>query len=226
MTLLVRIDELEEKSREIEEAELKRVEEEGKLLERVEALTCELQAEKAKRNRVTEAYKRLKSQHVYLRRKIGLGEENAVQQNKSESGSEVGMRQSPIIEPGHAFENPNMTMGACDTTEVRNEIPEEEFGGIEKETPDVFVSAHDINEVKEKASEDDRGANLSSPSSGFRDVPKCPSSTKLVSVSSTKRSASSWRQTRSHQSRAGPDPHDDFLDTLWRISEKFKQLFE
>lgn len=210
--LSARVHELEEKLREIQEAESERVQEEGKLLERVESLTCELQAEKAKRNRVTEAYKRLKSQHVYLRRKLGIAEENVAHHNKSATGSEFGTHQNPIVEPDLAFENPNMTMGACEAAEVRNEITEVDFGGLEMEIPDVFVSAHDINEVKEKTSEDDRGVNLSS-SSGFRDVPKCPSSTKLVPVSSTKRPASSWRQTRSHQSRVGPDPHDDFLDT-------------
>ncbi|KAG4960123.1 hypothetical protein JHK85_037558 [Glycine max] len=203
-TLLARIDELDEKlrlkTREIEEAD-------GKLLERVEALTCELRDEKLKRNRVTEAYKRLKSQHVYLRRKVGLGEENVVQENKLECASELEMLQSPI--------NPNMTMDPSDsdTAEVRNQIPEEDFGGLETKTPDVFVATCVIKRVKEKPSEIDRGCNLSSPSSGFRDVPKCPSNTKLVSVSSTKRPVSSWRQTRSHQSRVGPDPHDDFLDT-------------
>lgn len=88
------------KTREIEEAETKRIEEEGKLLERVEALACELRDEKAKRNRVTEAYKRLKSQHVYLRRKVGLGEENVVQEKKLESGTELGVHQSPVVEPG------------------------------------------------------------------------------------------------------------------------------
>ncbi|KAK7343188.1 hypothetical protein VNO80_26152 [Phaseolus coccineus] len=206
--LLARIEELDEKLR----RKTREIEEEGTLLERVEALTCELRDERAKRNRVTEAYKRLKSQHVYLRRKVGLGDDNVVEQNKFESGSEVGARQSPTVEPVLAFENPNITTGACEAAEVRSEIPLEDFVGLDKKTPDVFITACDINEVKEKPSEEDRGANLSSSSSGFRDVPKCPN-TKLVSVSSTKRPASSWRQTRSHQSRTGPDPHDDFLDT-------------
>ncbi|KHN37608.1 Histidinol dehydrogenase, chloroplastic [Glycine soja] len=96
-----------------------------------------------------------------------------------------------------------MTMDPSDsdTAEVRNQIPEEDFGGLETKTPDVFVATCVIKRVKEKPSEIDRGCNLSSPSSGFRDVPKCPSNTKLVSVSSTKRPVSSWRQTRSHQSR-------------------------
>ena len=87
------------------------------------------------------------------------------------------------------------------------------FSGLENRTPHILVAACDTIKVKEKASEDDKGANLSPPLSIFRGVPKCPSSTKLVSVSGTKRPASSWRQTRAHQSRAGPDPHDDFLDT-------------
>ncbi|XP_047177188.1 protein gamma response 1 [Vigna umbellata] len=207
--LLARIEELDEKLR----RKTREVEEERALLERVEALTRELQDEKAKKNRVTEAYKRLKSQHVYLRRKVGLCEENVVEQNKFESGSEFGTRQSPVAELVLASENPNITMGACEAAEVRNEIPLEDFGGLESKTPDVFVTGCEINEVKLKPSEEDRGANLSSPSSGFRDVPKFPSTTKLVSVSSTKRPASSWRQTRTHQSRTGPDPHDDFLDT-------------
>lgn len=85
------------------------------------------------------------------------------------------------------------------------------FSGLEKKTPEVFVAVRDINEVKEKALEDDKGAPSSS--SGFHGVQKCPPSTKLASVSGTKRPAPSWRQTRSHQSRAGNDLHDDFLDT-------------
>ncbi|KAK7314280.1 hypothetical protein VNO77_39494 [Canavalia gladiata] len=209
-------EELRTKSREIEEAESKRVEDEvsyQSLLERVESLRCELQAEKTKRNRITEAYKRLKSQHVYLRRKVGLTAENMVHENKLESGSELAKHQSPIVEPGLAFESPNMVMGVCENSEMKIEVPQEEdFGGLEKETPDVFVALCDTYDVKE-VSEDDKGANLRPPSSFRSSGPKCQSSTKLVSISGTKRPASSWRQTRSHQSRAGPDPHDDFLDT-------------
>jgi len=94
--LLARIEELDEKLK----RKTREIEEEGTLQERVEALTCELRDERAKRDRVTEAYKRLKSQHVYLRRKIGLGDDNVAEQSKFESGSEFGTRQSPIAEPG------------------------------------------------------------------------------------------------------------------------------
>ncbi|XP_061349046.1 protein gamma response 1 [Gastrolobium bilobum] len=184
-----------------------------KLLEQVESLKCELQAEKLKSDRLTKISKSLKSQHIFLRRKCGLTEENMLRRNKSESESDLAKHKSPITEPGLAFEDPDMTMGDCETAEVKSEIPEEDFGGLEKRTPDVFVTPCDTNKVKEKESDDDKGANFSPPPSSFHGSPKCPSSTKLVSVSGRKRPASSWRQTWSRQSRAGPDPHDDFLDT-------------
>lgn len=53
----------------------------------------------------------------------------------------------------------------------------------------------------------------SSPGSGEFVATKSVSSKKSSPVSGTKRPASGWRDTRSHQSRCGPDPHDDFLDT-------------
>ena len=40
---------------------------------------------------MTEMYKRFKSEHVYLRRKVGLGEENLVQEKKLESGTKLGV---------------------------------------------------------------------------------------------------------------------------------------
>ncbi|KAL1560869.1 protein gamma response 1-like [Salvia divinorum] len=44
-------------------------------------------------------------------------------------------------------------------------------------------------------------------------APKRPSSSKPCPSVGMKRPHSLWRDTRSHQSRVGPDPHDDFLDT-------------
>ncbi|KAG6420220.1 hypothetical protein SASPL_116740 [Salvia splendens] len=44
-------------------------------------------------------------------------------------------------------------------------------------------------------------------------APKHPSSSKPCPSAGMKRPHSLWRDTRSHQSRVGPDPHDDFLDT-------------
>ncbi|KAL1346654.1 protein gamma response 1 isoform X4 [Arachis hypogaea] len=163
--------------------------------ERLENAKSKLNGERTKKNRLVEAYKKLKSQHNYLRRKVGITEENMIQQNKSED---------------LFVENSETSMDTCNAVKVENEIPED-LGGLENTNPDVFVAACDTIKVK-KISEDARGADLSPPPSIFR-VPRCPSNTKPVSVSGTKRRASSWRQTRAHQSRAGPDLHDDFLDT-------------
>lgn len=44
-------------------------------------------------------------------------------------------------------------------------------------------------------------------------APKGPSSSKPCPPAGTKRPHSYWRDTRYHQSRVGPDLHDDFLDT-------------
>jgi splicing factor 4 len=55
-------------------------------------------------------------------------------------------------------------------------------------------------------------ANFKSPTSIFV-TPKCPPTVKSAQIIGTKRPASSWIDTRSHQGKDGPDPHDDFLDT-------------
>jgi splicing factor 4 len=86
--LLGKIVDLEERLRlkvkDVEVLELKCDENEGlcrKLVEEVELLKCEVKDEKLKRNRLNEAYKRLKSQHVYLRKKVGLNEENMIRES-------------------------------------------------------------------------------------------------------------------------------------------------
>nr|XP_025672302.1 protein gamma response 1 isoform X4 [Arachis hypogaea] len=181
--------------------------------ERLENTKSKLNGERTKKNRLVEAYKKLKSQHNYLRRKVGITDENMIQQNKSEDlfveNSETSM---DACNADGAFETCNTSKDACKAAKVKSEIPEEHMEGLENTNPDVFVAACDTIKVEEKILEDARGADLSPPPSIFR-VPRCPSNTKPVSVSGTKRRASSWRQTRAHQSRAGPDLHDDFLDT-------------
>lgn len=53
---------------------------------------------------------------------------------------------------------------------------------------------------------------LQSPTSSFI-MPKGPPTEKSAPILGTKRPASCWIDTRSHQRKDGPDPHDDFLDT-------------
>lgn len=51
------------------------------------------------------------------------------------------------------------------------------------------------------------------PTSTIPFAQKCPSGSVSYPPAGAKRPSSYWRDTRSHQSRVGPDPHDDFLDT-------------
>lgn len=71
-----------------------------KAIRQIESVTSELQAEKSKRIHVTDAYKRLKSQHNYLREKVGLTSENMLHQNNLENESDLSKHKSTITEPG------------------------------------------------------------------------------------------------------------------------------
>ncbi|KAK4757940.1 hypothetical protein SAY87_019241 [Trapa incisa] len=53
----------------------------------------------------------------------------------------------------------------------------------------------------------------SSPGSGEYVATRSLASKRSTPYTGSRQPASSWRDTRSHQSRCGPDPHDDFLDT-------------
>lgn len=58
-----------------------------------------------------------------------------------------------------------------------------------------------------------RSSSASPSTSSILIAPNCPNSSKSCPPAGAKRPISYWRDTRSHQSRLGPDPHDDFLDT-------------
>lgn len=71
-----------------------------KAIKQNESVTSGLQAEKKKRLDLTDAFKRLKSQHIYLREKVGLTSENMLYQNSLEKESDMCKRKSAITEPG------------------------------------------------------------------------------------------------------------------------------
>ncbi|XP_028776954.1 protein gamma response 1-like [Neltuma alba] len=184
-----------------------------RVLKEVESISSELQAEKRKRLHVTDAYKRLKSQHNYLREKVGLTSENMLPRDKLENESDLDKHKDPIVASDLAVPSSNTSTDNHKLAKVKSENLEDDLGGLENKTPDIFVAGCDLNEVKEEIVEDDRGIKTIPRSSSLHRGPKYPTNTKLTSPSSTKRPASSWRQTRSRQSRVGNDPHDDFLDT-------------
>lgn len=93
--LLVEVTGLEEKVKELQEDLRDRVSEVTKrrdsgekLHKQIESMNSNLLTERKKYTDLTVAYKRLKSQHNYLRTKHGLTRENMLPQNKLEDGSD------------------------------------------------------------------------------------------------------------------------------------------
>ncbi|XP_047319457.1 protein gamma response 1 [Impatiens glandulifera] len=142
------------------------------LLQQIKAKDAEILSEKKRNKELTSCYKRLKSEHLYLREKHGLTPENMLPEKRK--FAEVDSLTS------EAYAVPFTTM---------------EHGKEEN-----------IKQVELQ----------SNPS------PKNPS-TSASPVIKKGLHSSSWRNTRLHQQRDGPDPHDDFLDTpLENIRENIK----
>ena len=87
--------------------------------------------------------------------------------------------------------------------------------GIEHKVQNASVVAH--GPTKKDDNQENlliQRSNSKSPSSSISRLgTKHLTDQKPGPLSGTKRPNSHWRDTRSHQNRGGPDPHDDFLDT-------------
>ncbi|KAL3348522.1 hypothetical protein AABB24_021940 [Solanum stoloniferum] len=165
----------------------------GKLLHLIQAKESELLAEKKKRKDMIASYKSLKSQYNFLCARYGLTSENMHLQSKLLEHSELQTDQSPLT-----------------SREVENKVPQ----------ASGFACKVIKQEDKQEVLDDDQGASLiprsnsiSPPTSCAFVAPNIPANVKSCPTAGTKRPVSYWRDTRSHQSRVGPDPHDDFLDT-------------
>ncbi|EOX96721.1 Gamma response gene 1, putative isoform 1 [Theobroma cacao] len=175
-----------------------------KLLKQIESKSADLMAEKKKKRDLLDAYKRLKSQYNFLCRKNGLTTENMTFPNKLEDESDSARH----------HHNPKPSLG--------NYFLLYPIADAENKILNTRMIAHDTKGMKDVglnvALEDGKGAksfetsSSHSPTSRFP-TQKCPSSVKSNPIAGTKRPVSGWRDTRSHQCQAGPDPHDDFLDT-------------
>ncbi|XP_008461271.2 protein gamma response 1 isoform X1 [Cucumis melo] len=169
------------------------------LREQIELKSFELQAEKKARRGVVDAYKRLKSQYNFLCKKIGLTSDNMLLKNKRENETDSmaynqDLASSPV-DPDAETEEPSMAIS--DTSQLKKEI-----------------SVHHNIEDK-KVVKLNQALNSRSPpkTPGFSSGSKRSPNIKSATIAS-KRPASNWRGTRTHhQEQAGPDPHDDFLDT-------------
>ncbi|KAL3622477.1 hypothetical protein CASFOL_033888 [Castilleja foliolosa] len=158
----------------------------GKLLQQIEAKDSELVAEKKKKRDVITAYKKLKSQYNYLLKKCALTPETGLALNKMDDESEIiRCNQTPVT--SRVMENNKASDIAGDKAKLLNE---QEVLGDKKGT--VFVQ--EPSPISPFTSIISNGPKPSPPAGG-------------------KRPLSYWRDTRSHQSRVGPDLHDDFLDT-------------
>ncbi|XP_073129361.1 uncharacterized protein [Henckelia pumila] len=161
----------------------------GKLLQKIEAKNSELLSEKRNRRDAITAYKRLKSEHNFLRKKYFLTPENTLPCNKERDESDV----------------------------VRH---------------DQIALASRDQEGGKDVLEDNKGVVIlqkSSPVSPSRSsiliAAKFPTCIKSCPPTFAKRVVSRWRDTRSHPSRMGPDPHDDFLNTpLEKVLEKLGKV--
>ncbi|KAJ8565642.1 hypothetical protein K7X08_008218 [Anisodus acutangulus] len=188
-----KIDKLQANLRERSKDSSEGMELHGKLLHLIQAKESELLAEKKKRKDTVASYKSLKSQYNFLCAKYGLTSENMHLQSKLLEQSALQKDQSPLT-----------------SREVENKVPE----------ASGFACKVIKQEAEQEVLDNDQGVSLiprsnsiAPPTSSAFVAPKNPANVKSCPSAGTKRPVSYWRDTRSHQSRVGPDPHDDFLDT-------------
>ncbi|CAA0808891.1 Protein gamma response 1 [Striga hermonthica] len=163
----------------------------AKLLQQIEVKDSELLAEKNKKRDVITAYKKLKSQYNYLLKKYALTSEAAVPLEKMKDETEtIGCNQNLV--GSHVVEK-NKTSGI--TGDVTKRLDEQQLP--EDGKGHTFVQR----------------SGLASPSTSNNIIAPKGTNIKSCPATGAKRPISYWRDTRSHQSHAGPDPHDNFLDT-------------
>ncbi|EXB40713.1 hypothetical protein L484_007296 [Morus notabilis] len=166
-----------------------------KSLEQIELKTSELLVEKKKRRDVINAYKTLKSQYNYLCGKLGFTKESMLSpQELQDEPDSLNHSWNQITSPDLEGKCEDTSLTACDGDKVK------------KITTDNDLEQKNGNEVVQDSSS-------LSPTYSFPIAPKCPSTLKSAPLVGTKRPASCWRATRSHQGQNGHDPHDDFLGT-------------
>lgn len=161
----------------------------GKLLQKIEVKNSELLSEKRRRRDVITAYKRLKSEYNFLRKKYYPTPENMLPCNKGKDESEV-------------VRNDQLPLASCDQECGKDNL--EDSKGVE---------------ILKKSSP------VSPSMSSILIAAKFPTCVNSCPPMVAKRVVSRWRDTRSHQSRLGPDPHDDFLNTpLEKVLEKLGKV--
>ncbi|XP_048633988.1 protein gamma response 1-like isoform X1 [Brassica napus] len=174
-----------------------------------EEKSVELAMEVKKKNEAISAFKKLKSQYNYLRKRFGLTTDSDLQQQsqlESES-NQMGQHERPAI-------------SKCKSPERKQPEADKVRTG----------TGSRINHEKESVT----NTLLRTPTTSISPITRSPgirsdpSGAKSLQLSGSKRPASIWRDTRSRQSPGGKDPHDDFLDTpienIKRVSTEEKHV--
>ncbi|CAN6837873.1 unnamed protein product [Brassica oleracea] len=165
-------------------------------LAELETLRCQneekslvLAMEVKKKNEAISAFKKLKSQYNYLRKRFGLTTDSDQQSQLESESNQKGQHERPAISNSPERKHP-------EADKVRT------------------GTGSRINHEKESVSNTLRTPTTSiSPITQSPGIRSDPSGAKSLQLSGSKRPASIWRDTRSRQSPGGKDPHDDFLDT-------------
>ncbi|URD72445.1 Actin-related protein [Musa troglodytarum] len=206
---------LEQKTSEIAEGK----ELQQSLLEQSELNDKKLSVEQAKRrelledyNRLRTSYKQLKSQYLYLIRKL---DDNLENENHLDRKHEV--KSSPRSYPkkrrlqGYYEENEE------EITSIASQTDETKSGGGSHEDPGVH---HDLPLVKILTNVSHITHSSTRPSI----LPKNTVCTaKSEPIAGEKKGSSSWRDTRAKEAR-GVDLHDDFLDTPLEVVRNINKL--
>ncbi|WCJ18963.1 gamma response gene 1 [Euphorbia peplus] len=159
-----------------------------KLLQQIQLKDSQLLSSKEKIRYHMDAYKRLKSQYLFLCQKSGLTEGNMLPQIKSEDESvSLAHPQKPEAQPG--------------TYATGYEIKQVK---TENEVSDGLEDDQVVKQIPM--------SSFRSPTAN-RITSKCPPTAKSAPIIGAKRPASRWVDTRSRRCKDGTDPHDDFLDT-------------
>ncbi|CAF2268666.1 protein gamma response 1-like isoform X2 [Brassica napus] len=172
-----------------------------------EEKSVELAMEVKKKNEAISAFKKLKSQYNYLRKRFGLTTDSDLQQQsqlESES-NQMGQHERPAISKSPERKQPEADKVRTGTGSRINHEKESVTNTLLR-TPTTSIS----------------------PITRSPGIRSDPSGAKSLQLSGSKRPASIWRDTRSRQSPGGKDPHDDFLDTpienIKRVSTEEKHV--
>lgn len=201
-----------------------------------EEKSVELAMEVKKKNEAISAFKKLKSQYNYLRKRFGLTTDSDLQQQsqlESES-NQMGQHERPAISKCKC--KPIFVCFSCRfVVGIKlKQIDFSYFTAPERKQPEADKvrtgTGSRINHEKESVT----NTLLRTPTTSISPITRSPgirsdpSGAKSVQLSGSKRPASIWRDTRSRQSPGGKDPHDDFLDTpienIKRVSTEEKHF--